>query len=245
MTTMTKTHRLKFILPLAAVAMFASASVSNADSVVYDLTMDTPVGFGGTVTLDLSFAPTSTDGTIDTYEWGNSAIVAFSIFQPSTAEVLYEPSDGPFLFTLTMSTADDTPLTLSMDVDDSVSGFLFGAVEFIGQTITAAPGTGNIDTMDPNGTVTGAALTAGATSSPPFAITEFDYAPGDNMVTLTWNSREGEKYAVKFSKDMTSWGGDLDDDVDADAGDTTTKSFDLTTAGLAGAGRVYFRVERL
>jgi len=79
----------------------------------------------------------------------------------------------------------------------------------------------------------------------PFAITKIDYAPGDNMVTLTWNSREGEKYAVKFSKDMTSWGEDLDDDVDADAGDTTTKSYDLTTAGLAGAGRVYFRVERL
>jgi len=91
----------------------------------------------------------------------------------------------------------------------------------------------------------GTIVTAGPSSSQPFAITEIDYAPGDNMVTLTWDSREGEKYAVKFSKDMTSWGGDLDDDVDADAGDTTTKSYDLTTAGLAGAGRVYFRVERL
>ena len=43
---------------------------------------------------------------------------------------------------------------------------------------------------------------------------------------------------------MEGWDGDLDDGVDAHAGETTTKTFDLEPAGLEEAGRVYFRVEK-
>jgi hypothetical protein len=89
------------------------------------------------------------------------------------------------------------------------------------------------------------ALAAGAAVVPglAFEITEIKYSPGDNMVTLTWDSREGASYAVTYSHDLQNWDADLDDGIDADAGDATTKSFDLTLAGLAGAGQVYFRVE--
>ena len=41
---------------------------------------------------------------------------------------------------------------------------------------------------------------------------------------------------------MKNWDGDLDDGIDA--GETTTKTFDLGVAGLTDAGRVYFRVDR-
>lgn len=78
-----------------------------------------------------------------------------------------------------------------------------------------------------------------------FAITQLDYSPGDDQVTLTWDSQEGASYAVKYSRDMKGWDADLDDSVDAAAGDSTTATFDLAPAGLAGAGRVYFRVERV
>jgi len=77
-----------------------------------------------------------------------------------------------------------------------------------------------------------------------FNITAIDYSPGDNMLTLTWDSTEGTDYAIRFSRDMTNWDADLDDGVPGAAGDSTTRTFDLTAAGLAGAERVFFRVER-
>lgn len=77
----------------------------------------------------------------------------------------------------------------------------------------------------------------------PFAITAFDYDPDDDSVTLTWNSNPGEKYAVRFTTDLGGWGSDLEDGVDADAGDLTTETFPLAPSGLTGAQRVYFRIE--
>ena len=64
------------------------------------------------------------------------------------------------------------------------------------------------------------------------------------MLTLTWASKPTETYAVTFSKDLIGWEGDLNDSIAADAGETTTRTFDLSAAGLGGAGRVYFRVEK-
>lgn len=85
----------------------------------------------------------------------------------------------------------------------------------------------------------------GVPAAQPFAITAIAYSPADDMLTLTWGSRPGRTYAVKFSRDLTSWVSDLDDGVPAaEDATTTTKTFDLSSAGLAGAGRVYFRVER-
>ena len=63
------------------------------------------------------------------------------------------------------------------------------------------------------------------------------------MVTLTWDSREGEIYAVRFSTDLNNWDADLDDGVEPDAGETTTRGFDIS--GLASEdGKLYFRVEK-
>jgi hypothetical protein len=93
-----------------------------------------------------------------------------------------------------------------------------------------------------NGTIESFSLSDSAGSSDPFAITEIVYSPDDNQITLTWNSREGETYAVKYSRDMTNWDADLDDGVAAGPDGQTTVSFDIT--GLEGEDRVYFRIER-
>ncbi|MDA7930308.1 hypothetical protein N9B63_05665 [Akkermansiaceae bacterium] len=78
---------------------------------------------------------------------------------------------------------------------------------------------------------------------PSFAITEIDYSIEDNSVTLTWDSREGQIYSVVYSDDLVSWEGDLDDSVAADAGESTTRTFDI--GGLVGPeGKIYFRIER-
>jgi hypothetical protein len=85
-------------------------------------------------------------------------------------------------------------------------------------------------------------LAIGENSSSTFVITDIDYSPSDQQVTLTWNSRVGQIYAVTYSEDMIDWPGDLDDSIDADAGDQTTRTYNLRDAGFNG--RVFFRVER-
>ena len=83
-----------------------------------------------------------------------------------------------------------------------------------------------------------------AAAPSPFAVTEIIYDAETDMLTLTWTSKPTETYAVTFSKDLTGWEGDLNDSIAADAGETTTRTFDLSAAGLGDAGRVYFRVEK-
>ena len=84
-------------------------------------------------------------------------------------------------------------------------------------------------------------LAIGENSSSTFVITDIDFS-SDQKVTLTWNSREGQVYAVKYSVDMVDWDGDLDDSIDADPGDQTTRTFNLKDAGFNG--RAFFRVEK-
>ena len=43
---------------------------------------------------------------------------------------------------------------------------------------------------------------------------------------------------------MSNWDTDLDDDIDADAGDMTTRTFDLAPSGFAGSARLFFRIEK-
>ena len=74
------------------------------------------------------------------------------------------------------------------------------------------------------------------------AISEITW--DDNVVTLTWNSKEGTTYGVYYSQDLINWGGELDDSIEAETGsETTTRSFDLSAAGLDAATELFFRVE--
>ena len=59
-------------------------------------------------------------------------------------------------------------------------------------------------------------VTGAVAVDPAFDITEFDYSPGTDEITLTWTSDPGSTYAVKYSTDMMNWEADLDDGVDGD-----------------------------
>ena len=79
--------------------------------------------------------------------------------------------------------------------------------------------------------------------SAPFAITRISLSPDSESVELTWESKPGEEFFVRFSTDMSNWEADLDDGVDADAGDSTTRTYGI--AGLATeGGELFFRVEK-
>ena len=126
------------------------AGTATATPVVYDLTADGGV-LGGTITLDLDFDPDESDSGEDVYLFGNPAIVDFSLWQANTLPALFEPTDSVWDFEVMMSTADDTPLGLFVDVDNDPdgTGSLYGGLDF------------NVasQTFDTQGTVTNAALT--------------------------------------------------------------------------------------
>ena len=83
------------------------------------------------------------------------------------------------------------------------------------------------------------------TGAAEFKIVEIEYMPGEGSVTLTWSSREGEGYAVRASRDLTSWNIEFDDLIAADEGEQTTRIFSLEALGLSEMERLYIRVERL
>ncbi len=62
-----------------------------------------------------------------------------------------------------------------------------------------------------------------------------------DVITLTWNSREGAFYTVNASKDLLSWPIELDDSVVGDPGDETTWSIDLAPLGLANEPMLFLR----
>ena len=164
MSAIIKKHSVGTILPLAAVAMFASASVSNAASVVYKLTATAPAGFGGSITFDTDFAPFSSSGGVDTY---NSVGAAFAIqaFSINAGGVTFtESNTSRTKFELKMSTANDTPLSLGIDMDlsNNSSFFYTCATDNAGQYVPINFGTGS-GAFNQGGiplpVITGAALT--------------------------------------------------------------------------------------
>ena len=86
------------------------------------------------------------------------------------------------------------------------------------------------------------ATVAGAAQD--FTITSINYSAEGKMLTLTWNSQPGERYVVKYSRDLIDWDADIEDDVPAGIGETTTATFEL--AGFVGDQEraYYFRVEK-
>jgi hypothetical protein len=61
-------------------------------------------------------------------------------------------------------------------------------------------------------------------------------------MSITWNSKAGEKYALVDDPDLS--GGflsDVDDDIDSQ-GESTTRSFNRSAMGGAGALKVFFKI---
>ena len=144
MTTMTKKHRL--ILPLAAVAMFASASVSNAAVTSYSFTAtnDATAGiFTSSFDFDSS-AATPLDIGGGEFQYGGTAS---SPGQPSPTVLptieLNNPDyptavwnlDDDYWFINIVTDAAGNPLRLNWDGDNvEEGGFMGGTMDFVGGT---------------------------------------------------------------------------------------------------------------
>lgn len=213
--------------------LFAPAINTGNGNTFWTTTVNLTVSAGSSVTL--------TDVTFD--YWFISAAQVQNVNRRSD-------------FTLTLIDPSGT-IVASVDVADVLSGTAAGVptvnVPFDAPIALTAPGpyileikggdflpadeTGNhtaIDNLSINGTVV---------SGFAFAITEIIYDPDADSITLTWNSRPGELYSLRFTTDLGDWDADLDDGIPADAGETTTKTIDLSGTILADAARAFFRVQ--
>ena len=79
-------------------------------------------------------------------------------------------------------------------------------------------------------------------------ITEIDYAPDANTVTLTWRKTLATSYIANYSLDMTGWEGDLDDGITADRDENPEDPTQITLTlplppVLMDAPKLFFRIE--
>lgn len=80
----------------------------------------------------------------------------------------------------------------------------------------------------------------------PLTITEFEYDPEAETVTLTWNNTGAESYAVNASPDLLDWELELDDSIDEER-DENPEDLNRITITLPLLGtettKLFFRVE--
>jgi len=104
----------------------------------------------------------------------------------------------------------------------------------------------NIDLTTNPGFTTVTALPVVEPNDDPVMISDISFDLGSEGISLTWNSLDGEQFAIKYSLDLIDWEGELEERYDSDAGLATT--YTVSRANLLGvetAPAVYFRVERL
>ena len=78
----------------------------------------------------------------------------------------------------------------------------------------------------------------------PFAIVSHSFNPATRVLTLTWTSEPGASYSVRYTRNPADWSRELDDNVPASSGPTTTKSYQLSDFGLGSEPSLYFRIHR-
>ena len=77
-------------------------------------------------------------------------------------------------------------------------------------------------------------------------ISNIDFDSSSEVISFTWNSRDGERFAISYGTDLISFEGGLEDTYDADAGITTTYSVNRSQLlGATTAPAVFFQVVRL
>ena len=78
----------------------------------------------------------------------------------------------------------------------------------------------------------------------PFAIVSHSFNPATRVLTLTWTSEPGASYSVRYTRNPADWSRELDDNVPASSGPTTTKSYQLSDFGLGSEPSLFFRIHR-
>ena len=74
-------------------------------------------------------------------------------------------------------------------------------------------------------------------------ITEISVDRDNGTVTLTWDSKEGDIFSAFYSPDLINFDGEIEDSIQADAGTSTTRTFNLSSFGLENEEKVFFRVQ--
>ena len=129
LTNSTVIMGLDFDAPGTDIASISAVAVAD----VYNLTVTTPSGLGGTLTFDTDVAPSYSDGTTDTYIYPNDAIVAFSFFHEGSAAT-FDQNDDVYELILKMDSSDDTPKSLLIDIDDTAGDSIYtedGGLDFV------------------------------------------------------------------------------------------------------------------
>ena len=91
-------------------------------------------------------------------------------------------------------------------------------------------------------------VTGAGAASAPFAITEIEYDPGANEVTLTWRDSGAASYSAFLSPDLGDWGQELDDSITAENDERPEDSEHITVTfplegDSADAQELFFRMQ--
>ena len=92
-------------------------------------------------------------------------------------------------------------------------------------------------------------VTAGPIIEPndePLVISEITFDDSSGDISLTWNSLDTESFKIVYGLDLVDFSGELEENYGADAGLTTTYTFNRSELlGAETSGTVFFRVERV
>ncbi len=115
------------------------------------------------------------------------------------------------------------------------------AAQLQGQTDDRVESNFDVDSIE---VMTGSPAPAPAPAGD-ISISDINYDPIEDRVTLTWNSVPGENFTVDVSPDLIDFSENVGDDFQATAvGNTTTGVINLATFSLQDSVRLFFRVRR-
>ena len=73
-------------------------------------------------------------------------------------------------------------------------------------------------------------------------ITDITFDEDTENISITWNSKTGEQYALQYDTDLSgAFLSDVDDEIDSQ-GESTTREFNRSAVGGAGAPKIFFKV---
>lgn len=74
-------------------------------------------------------------------------------------------------------------------------------------------------------------------------ITDISINLSENTVTLTWDSIESDTFSIFASLDLIDWEMELNDNIIADPGTSTTRTLTLSDFGLENEEKLFFRIQ--